>query len=204
MGHDEPLSTPLTESPEEQPWPSSSCGTSSLWTAISRGTQQWDLDLHEYIWGTDLERLSVSFGEELGLLVFGRITYEGMAAYWPDATDEGDIAAYMNAAPKLVASRTLIEAAWNNTEVTDDIVGELSRRKATLDRPIYVFGSAALTDSLLQAGLVDELLIGVAPVVLGQGHLFFKPASSPRPVTLVEARAIDSGGVLLRYAVPHD
>ena len=178
-----------------------------VWDIISvdgyfEGTQQWDLDLHEYIWGKDLEHLSLSFGEELGLLVFGRITYEGMAAYWPNATDEGDIAAYMNAAPKFVASRTLTEATWNNTEVTADIVGELTRRKATLDRPIYVFGSAALTDSLLQADLVDELLIGVAPVLLGAGHPFFKPASSPRPLELVESRPPDTGGVLLRYEEP--
>lgn len=166
------------------------------------GVQQWDLRLHEYIWGADLRRLSLRFGEELGLLVFGRVTYEGMAAYWQDATDEPEIAEYMNAAPKLVGSRTLTDATWQNTEVTADIVGELARRKAADDRPIYVFGSAVLTDTLLQAGLVDELLIGIAPVILGEGTPLFKPASAPRPLDLVEARAIDTGGVLLTYAVP--
>lgn len=179
-----------------------------VWDIISldgyfEGPQQWDLRLHEYIWGKDLERLSLGFGEDLGLLVFGRVTYEGMAAHWPDATDEGDVATYMNAAPKLVASRTLTEATWNNTEVTADIIGELTRRKAAMERPIYVFGSAALTDSLLRERLVDELLIGVAPVLLGEGHPLFKPASAPRPLDLIEARAIDTGGVLLRYAVPY-
>lgn len=166
------------------------------------GAQQWDLRLHEHIWGEDLRRLSLSFGQELGLLVFGRVTYEGMATHWQDADDESEIAEYMNAAPKLVASRTLTEATWNNTSVTSDIVGELSRRKRVDGRPIYVFGSAALTDSLLRAGLVDELLIGVAPVILGEGTPLFKPASSSRPLELLDARAIDSGGVILRYAVP--
>lgn len=178
-----------------------------VWNIVSvdgyfEGAQQWDLRLHEYIWGEDLRRLSVTFGEDLGLLVFGRITYDGMAAYWPTATDESEITAYMNAAPKLVASRTLTEATWHNTEVTADIVGELTRRKETMDRPIYVFGSATLTHSLLQAGLVDELLIGVAPVLLGEGTPLFKPASAPCPLDLVETRTTDTGGVLLRYAIP--
>ncbi len=178
-----------------------------VWNVVSvdgyfEGTEKWDLGLHEHIWGEDLRRLSLSFGESLGLLVFGRVTYEGMAAYWPDADEDPQITAYMNTAPKLVASRTLTEASWQNTEVTADIVGELNRRKAADERPIYVFGSAELTDSLLQAGLVDELLIGVAPVILGEGTPLFKPASAPRPLDLVETRATDTGGVLLRYAVP--
>lgn len=166
------------------------------------GAQKWDLRLHEHIWGEDLRRLSLSFGEELGLLVFGRVTYEGMAAHWTDADDDSGVAEYMNAAPKLVASRTLTEATWHNTEVSADIVGELTRRKRADERPIYVFGSAMLTDTLLRAGLVDELLIGVAPVILGEGTPLFKPASLPRPLELLEARALDTGGVLLRYAVP--
>lgn len=166
------------------------------------GPEKWDLRLHEHIWGEDLRRLSLSFGDDLGLLVFGRVTYEGMASHWPDDEDEPEIAAYMNAVPKLVASRTLTEAAWNNTEVTDDIVGELSRRKRADDRPIYVFGSAILTDSLLRAGLVDELLIGVSPVVLGEGTPLFTPASFSGPLELLDAQAVDTGGVLLRYAVP--
>lgn len=177
-----------------------------VWNIISldghfEGTEKWDLDLHAHIWGDDLRRLSLQFGEELGLLVFGRVTYEGMAAHWPADTDEPEIAQYMNAAPKLVASPTIADATWHNTEMTADIISELTRRKQIDNRPIYVFGSATLTNSLLDAGLVDELLIGVAPVILGAGTPLFKPASTTRPLTLLEARAVDSGGVILRYAV---
>jgi dihydrofolate reductase len=178
-----------------------------VWNVISldgyfEGDEEWDLELHEHIWGSELRELSLSFGDELGLLVFGRATYEGMAAHWQNDPDEAEIAVYMNAAPKLVASRTITEATWQNTEVTSDIVGELTRRKQLDDRPIYVFGSAKLTDSLLDAGLVDELLIGISPVILGSGTPLFKPASTLRPLNLVEARSLDSGGVLVRYAVP--
>lgn len=178
-----------------------------VWNVVSvdgyfEGTEPWDLRMHDHIWGDDLRDLSMRIGEETGLLVFGRVTYEGMAAYWPDATDESEIATFMNAVPKLVASRTLTEATWNNTEVTDDIVGELTRRKAEGDRPIHVFGSARLVDSLLAADLVDELLLGIAPVIIGTGTPLFTAADTPRPLKLVEARAVDTGGVVLRYAVP--
>jgi dihydrofolate reductase len=178
-----------------------------VWNVMSldgrfEGPEKWDLSFHEHIWGEDLRQLSLGFGESLGLLVFGRVTYEGMAAHWSSDEDDPEIAAYMNAAPKLVASRTLTSAAWENTEVTADIVGELRRRKAELDRPIYVFGSADLTDSLLAAGLVDELLVGIAPVLLGEGTPLFRPAGGLRPLTQLECQTLDSGGVLLRYAVP--
>jgi dihydrofolate reductase len=111
-----------------------------VWNIISldgyfEGDEAWDLELHEHIWGSELRELSLSFGDELGLLVFGRATYEGMAAYWQNDPDEAEIAVYMNAAPKLVASRTITEATWQNTEVTSDIVGELTRRKQLDDRP---------------------------------------------------------------------
>jgi dihydrofolate reductase len=177
-----------------------------VWNIISldgffEGPTTWDLELHTYIWGADLRRISLEIGAELGLLVFGRTTYEGMAAYWTNATEEPEIAEYMNASPKLVASRTMTEATWNNTEVTSDIVGELSRRKQQDGRPIYVFGSAQLTNSLLAAGLVDELLIGISPVVLGTGTPLFKPSTTKRPLKLLDSQRLDSGGVVLRYAV---
>ncbi|MDS2173817.1 dihydrofolate reductase family protein [Nesterenkonia sp. CL21] len=165
------------------------------------GDEPWDLRLHEHIWGDDLRDLSLHFGEEAGLLVFGRATYEGMAAHWSSDTSEPDIARYMNRIPKLVASRTLTEPEWNNTEVTADPVGELARRKQSTDPPIYIFGSAELVDSLLEAGLVDELLIGVAPVILGSGTPLLKARAAARPVRFLESRAVDTGGVLLRYRV---
>lgn len=180
-----------------------------VWNIISidgffEGDQPWDLRLHEHIWGEDLRSLSMSIGEEAGLLVFGRTTYEGMASHWSTDTDEPEIAEYMNAIPKLVASHTLTEPAWNNTEATSDPVAELTRRKQLDDRPIYDFGSANLVDSLLDAGLVDELLLGIAPVVLRSGAPFFKEGGGARPLSLIECRAVDSGGVLLRYHVSHE
>ncbi|MGQ7788580.1 dihydrofolate reductase family protein [Nesterenkonia sp. K-15-9-6] len=165
------------------------------------GDEPWDLRLHEHIWGEDLRDLSLQFGEEAGLIVFGRTTYEGMVAHWPNDTSEPEIARYMNSIPKLVASRTVTDAEWNNTEVTADPVAELARRKQGAEQPIYVFGSAKLVDSLLDASLVDELLIGIAPVILGSGTPLLKERVAARPLRLLESRVVDTGGVLLRYRV---
>ncbi len=117
------------------------------------GGEKWDLDFHGDAWGDELSDLSSEFGRKAGLLVFGRVTYEGMKAYWTSTQEEGETKTFMNALPKLVASRSHTGSDWNNTTVTGDIVGEIRRRKARPGKDIYVFGSAELTESLLAAGL---------------------------------------------------
>jgi dihydrofolate reductase len=90
----------------------------------------------------------------------------------------------MNALPKLVASRTLESVDWNNSRVTADIVPELKRLKETEEaKTLYVFGSADLTHSLLEAGLVDELMFCTVPVVLGQRHALLQAGAADRPGT---------------------
>lgn len=175
-----------------------------LWDLVSldgyfEGETKWDLDFHGKAWGPELERLSIEFGETTGLLVFGRVTYEGMKAYWTTTEGETEVKAYMNALPKLVASRTIASADWNNTQVTADIEDELRRRKRELDKPIRVFGSATLADSLLKAGLVDEVMLGLVPVLLGKGTRFFKD-DTRGDFRLLEARPLGNGTVILRYA----
>jgi dihydrofolate reductase len=176
------------------------------WEVISldgffEGDHPWDLRHHESIWGDDLRDVSLRIGAEAGLLVFGRKTYDGMVQYWPTDTTEPAIAHYMNTMPKLVASRTMTSASWQNTEVTDDIVTELLRRRDNQERPIFIFGSATLVRFLLDVGLIDELMIGLAPIVLGSGNPLFPSPQAKRALSLVDAQVIDTGGVVLRYAV---
>lgn len=166
------------------------------------GSTKWDLGFHGEVWGDELAALSREFGEKAGLLVFGRVTYEGMKSYWTTTEEEGEVKAFMNALPKLVASRSLTASDWNNTEVTADIAGELARRRAALAKDIYVFGSAELTDSLLRDGLVDEIMLCLAPIVLGAGTPFFKPGNPARKLALTQARPLSNGAVILNYAVP--
>lgn len=164
------------------------------------GAKPWDLDFHLLAWGPQLERLSERQAEEGDLLVFGRRTYEGMAAYWPTAEGEGKIKAFMNSVAKIVVSRTLKEAGWNNSRVVGDPVAELARLKAEPGKAMLVFGSAELTASLLQAGLVDEIRVCIVPVLLGAGTPLFKPSPQRILLKLLGSEITEAGSVILRYA----
>lgn len=174
-----------------------------VWNLITldgyfEGEKPWDLAFHEIAWGDELESLSKEFGERAAALVFGRKTYEGMKAYWTTA-EPGAITDYMNALPKLVASRNLTGSDWNNTRVSAGIADDLAGLKAASQKDIFVFGSSDLTASLLEAELVDELMICVVPVLLGKGNPFFKPGAERR-LSLLESRPLQNGSIILRYA----
>jgi dihydrofolate reductase len=164
------------------------------------GPEPWDLGFHELAWGPELRRLSEEFGASAEALVFGRKTYEGMAEYWPKAEDEGAIKTYMNALPKLVASRTLTRAEWSNSRATADIAGELRALKARSEKPLYIFGSGELMNSLLPEGLIDEIKLAVVPVILGRGRRLFDEGERV-PLTLLSAEAVAGGTVILTYAL---
>jgi dihydrofolate reductase len=164
------------------------------------GRNPWDLAFHETVWGDELEAFSLEQGKEIGTLLFGRRTYEGMAGYWSQET--GAIADMMNSIDKAVATRTLDEATWNNTRLLKGEAAEAVRAlKAEEGKDVYVFGSADLLDSLLKAGLVDEYRICVAPVVLGGGNPLFKPQDQQVKMRLESARLLKTGGAILTYAV---
>ncbi|MEQ8935055.1 MAG: dihydrofolate reductase family protein, partial [Amphiplicatus sp.] len=119
-----------------------------------------DISWHGDVWGPELEALSKEQGKEIGALLFGRVTYELMAGYWPTA-EKGDIADYMNALPKYVFSRTLKKANWNNTTLIDESAAEkVTQLKQQPGKNIFVFGSADLSSHIVP--LFDELRIGVA------------------------------------------
>jgi dihydrofolate reductase len=173
-----------------------------VWNLITldgyfEGPAKWDLGFHMDAWSDDLAALSLEFGRRAGLLVFGRVTYEGMKAHWTSTEELGEIRDYMNAHPKLVASRTISESDWNNTRITADPVAELTRLRAEPGKEIFVFGSAELSDSLFAAGLVDEVMLALVPVSIGAGTPFFK---RPWKFRTTDARVVDRGVTLLRYA----
>lgn len=166
------------------------------------GEKPWDLGFHEYAWGPELQRLSEEQLREGDLLIFGRKTYEGMAAYWPTAEEDGAIKDFMNRIAKLVASRQMQSADWTNSRVTADPVAEVARLKAQDGKTMFVFGSAELTAALLKAGLVDEMRICIVPVLLGAGNPLFKRSEAQQRLELVGSETAKNGAVILRYRVP--
>lgn len=175
-----------------------------MWNVITldgyfEGNEKWDLNFHNVIWGRELENLSVEQLHSADYLVFGRVTYEGMAAYWTKA--EGEIANLMNEIPKLVFSRTLKFVDWHNsTLISENATGEIRKLKETGDKDLYVFGSANLSEALINADLFDEYRIGIAPVIIGSGRPLFRQGISHKNLSLVSAQQLATGGVILKYA----
>jgi dihydrofolate reductase len=167
------------------------------------GKEPWDLAFHQTVWGDELEKFSLEQGSEIGTLLFGRRTYEGMFAYWKQET--GAVADMMNALEKAVATRTLGEAEWANTRLLNGEAADTVRAlKAEPGKDVFIFGSADLVDSLLEAGLVDEYRLCVAPVVLGAGNPLFKQHDRKIGMRLESSRQLETGGVLLTYAVERE
>lgn len=141
--------------------------------------------------------------DEIGALLFGRVTYQLMASYWPTPAalaDDPIVAEKMNTIPKVVFSTTLDTVDWANTRlVRGDASAEVMKLKQQPGKDLAIFGSADLTTALLQAGLVDELRIMVNPVALGNGKPLFAGLRDRVNLKLVNSRVFDSGNVLLSY-----
>lgn len=163
------------------------------------GNQNWDLSFHEVIWGQELEKLSIEQLNAADFLVFGRVTYEGMASYW--AKEEGEIAFLMNEIPKLVFSRTLKSVEWNNTTlISEGASAEIKKLKEQNGRDMYVFGSANLSETFINDDLFDEYRIGIAPVILGSGRTLFGQGAASKNLSLVSTQQLMTGGVVLKYS----
>ena len=174
-----------------------------MWNLVTldgffEGRKSWDIGWHDTVWGEELERFSLEQSKSIGMLLFGRVTYEGMADYW--SKEKGAIADFMNAVPKVVFSRTLAKATWNNTKlVKAKAEEEVAKWKKESGRDLYIFGSANLSATFTQRGLIDEYRLCVAPIVLGGGNPLFKEGPAPLKLKLLESRPLKSGGVILRY-----
>ncbi|MFZ0805044.1 MAG: dihydrofolate reductase family protein, partial [Candidatus Sulfotelmatobacter sp.] len=132
-------------------------------------------------------------------ILFGRATYEHMAAYWPSA-ERDEIAEKMNGLQKLVVSSTLKKTEWNNsTLITGDFVQEISRLKEEPGKDIVILGSATLASDLLQRGLIDEYRVILAPLLLGRGHPLFRDIRQKLALRLGRTKLLRSGVIVLYY-----
>lgn len=142
--------------------------------------------------------------ESGGVLVFGRVTYELMAGYWPTAQAaraDAAVAARMNALPKIVCSRTLKSAGWSNTTLIEgDIVAAMRAIKQQPGPDLVVLGSGSIVAQFAQAQLVDEFQFVVNPIALGGGRTLFEGIERPLDMRQLGYRVFRNGKVLARYA----
>jgi dihydrofolate reductase len=138
-----------------------------------------------------------------GPLLFGRITYELMASYWPTplaSKNDPVLAERMNNLPKVVFSRTLDKASWNNTKlVKGDMAAEIRKMKKEPGEGMAILGSGSIVSQLAQEGLIDQYQIVVNPIVLGKGRTMFGSIKRKLTLKLASMRAFGNGNVFLCY-----
>ena len=136
-------------------------------------------------------------------LLFGRVTYELMAGFWPTPEairTDPIVAAGMNKAEKIVFSRTLQKVDWNNTRlVKDGMVAEVRRLKQGAGKDLAVLGSGSIVAQFAEEGLIDEYNVLLNPVALGKGKTMFEGLTHKLALKLVSTRTFGNGNVLLTY-----
>jgi len=156
--------------------------------------QHGDADEHEY---------GVEGVKSGNTLLFGRVTYEMMASFWPSPEaikNDPVMTEGMNKADKIVFSRTLKKAGWNNTRILkDNIVEEVRKMKQVAGKDMTILGSGSIITQFAEEGLIDEYQFMVDPVVLGDGTPIFKNIRHQLELKLTNTRTFKSGVVILCY-----
>ena len=165
------------------------------------GVNKWDITWHQV--DQEFNDFSIDQLNRAGGLIFGRVTYQGMASYWPSpAAIQNDpiVAGLMNSIQKYVFSRTLDKPEWNNTQlIKGDAVEELKSLKEQAGEDLYIFGSANLASTFTKNSLIDEYRLMVNPIVLGRGGPVFDGNNGMLKFKLVDLKAFHNGNVLLYY-----
>lgn len=138
-----------------------------------------------------------------GMLLFGRVTYEMMASYWPSPMalqNSPAVAKGMNEMPKIVFSRTLDSAPWNNTNLLKgDLAAEVKKLKSEAGPNMVILGSGSIVSQLAQHNLIDEYQIAVSPIVLGKGRTLFEGVTDKLKLKLTKSRTFGNGTVFVCY-----
>lgn len=141
--------------------------------------------------------------DSVDALLFGRVTYEMMASFWPTPyalETDPIVAGKMNSMPKIVFSKTLAKADWQNTRlVRANFAEEISSLKQQPGKDLIIFGSSDLAVTFLQAGLLDEARVLVNPIILGSGKPLFTGINGKINLKLLKTRIFRNGNVLLYY-----
>jgi dihydrofolate reductase len=147
--------------------------------------------------------------ERASTILLGRVNYQGYLHYWPRvkddpkaSADDRDISRWLDDTEKVVFSRKPLEVTWKNARLAQqDAAAEVAALKRATGKDIIIQNSTRLARSLLAAGLVDELALIIAPVVLGKGRPLF--ADLPRQLELerLELEPVDDGAIVVRYRV---
>lgn len=149
---------------------------------------------------------SIELINTVDTILFGRVTYELMAAYWPTSAAAADnplVADNLNCMAKLVVSQKLNHPKWNNSRVIrGDLVSEISLLKQQPGKDIVIYGSGTIVRTLASANLIDDFRLFVCPIMLGKGISLFSRMSKSLHLHLHDTKTLSNGVVLLHYLLP--
>jgi len=164
------------------------------------GEMNWaHRDTNDSQWGEYVE------GNAKGdaVLVFGRKTYELMIKFWPTpmaAQAMPMMAERMNQSPKIVFSKTLQAADWNNTTlIQTDACEAIKQLKLEEGPDLVILGSGSLIAQLAAQKLVDQYQIVILPLALGAGRTIFEGVPGKMNLELTRSRTFQNGNVVLEY-----
>jgi len=160
-----------------------------------------DISWHNH--GADEDAYAAEMLQMGDILLFGRITYELMASFWPTEfaiKNDPFVADGMNKAEKIVFSRTLEKADWHNTRLMkENIVEEIKKMKQLSERDMTILGSGSIVTQFAENGLIDEYQLMMDPIILGEGTTIFNGIREKLNLKLTETRTFKSGVILLNY-----
>ena len=145
--------------------------------------------------------------DKAGTALYGRVTYEMMQSYWPNAGKQPNASkhdkehsAWYNKVSKVILSKTISEKGLDNTKVIgDQLADNINKIKKQDGKNMLIFGSPAASNSLLSQGLIDEFWLFVNPVLLGQGIPLFKGVTETTKLKLIETKTFSCGVIALHY-----
>ena len=167
------------------------------------GAMDW---MEEFI-DESLANYESELQKTVDVTLFGRVTYQGFESFWPQvardpASPKGlvEYAQQLNAMCKIVFSKTLSRAEWNNAALVQEIVPEeIIHMKQEPGRDMVIYGSASIVRTLTNLGLIDRYHLLVYPVVLGSGKPLFQDIVHKVKLSLVSTKTHPSGVVVLSY-----
>ncbi len=155
-----------------------------------------------FVWDQEIEKFAKEYQSKIDTMLFGRITYEVMASYWPttaSSTEDPMITDFMNNTNKIVFSKTLEKVEWKNSTLSKEIIpGEIKKLKQEAGKDIIIYGSGSIVSQLMKLGLIDEFQIMINPVVLGGGKPLFRKVEKSN-LKLLTTRSFTGGSVLLNF-----
>jgi len=157
---------------------------------------------------SELQQYADGLVATVGSPVYGRVTYELMEGYWPKVLNDPHAserdkshAQWVDKATKIVFSKTMKKAEWNNTIViNDNIAEEINKLKQQSGKDLVIFGSPGLAHSFMELDLIDEYQLTLNPVLLGSGIPVYQNIKNKTNLKLVRATSLKSGVVGLHYA----